>query len=449
METSIDSALGKSANAPFLVDCIRDRAGLIPQSVFDNAGGVIREIMDYTLSTSPYPNPPLALAGAISLLSLLCGRRFRCGNMDKTNLYIIGLGESGVGKDAARQTNKILLSKIGMSTHLADMFGSEQALEDALLKDARLLMQYDEIDSLIIAMKKDPTGSREGIGRRLKNLFSEKFLQRRRLTGSKIDTSIADECHLPSMTLYGTAVTSMFASNITRKMMVDGLFGRCLFVDAGKRGEYNKNQLYRGDVPEKLIAELKSIAGFSPIPDGWEANKPAEPSRLIEIFFGEGAEETADRYREEYDRKSEESEDDAEITHLRRMYETVLRLAMLHTVSRNPKGGKYLILPEDIIWGHEFANAAHHFAITLTTDFSAENLGEENRKRVCRVIKRAKGEITRAKLYRYSKLSAKELAEALETLLEAEIVSERVEQPNARHAKPVIFYSRGKSFYEV
>ena len=55
--------------------------------------------MDHCLATAPYPNLALAFCGALALQALLAGRKVRDQGDNRTNLYLLALAYSSVGKD--------------------------------------------------------------------------------------------------------------------------------------------------------------------------------------------------------------------------------------------------------------------------------------------------------------------------------------------------------------
>ena len=79
--------------------------------------GFIDEVMAYTLDTAPYPEPVLAFAGALTLQALLAGRKVRDAMDNRTNLYVLSLANSGVGKDHARKVNARILYEAGLAIH--------------------------------------------------------------------------------------------------------------------------------------------------------------------------------------------------------------------------------------------------------------------------------------------------------------------------------------------
>ena len=79
--------------------------------------GFIGELAKYTCRTAIYAQPELAIAGAISLLGLLTGRKVKDNIFGtRTNTYSLGIAPTGGGKEHARKVNKQLLQEIGASS---------------------------------------------------------------------------------------------------------------------------------------------------------------------------------------------------------------------------------------------------------------------------------------------------------------------------------------------
>ena len=92
----------------------------------------IDEVMRYTLDTAPYPEPVLAFTGALALQAFLAGRKVRDAMDNRTNLYVLSLANSGVGKDHARKVNARILYEAGLADCLGTSFASGEGIEDRL-----------------------------------------------------------------------------------------------------------------------------------------------------------------------------------------------------------------------------------------------------------------------------------------------------------------------------
>ena len=126
--------------------------GPVPEPL-THVPGFIDALAGWTLARSPSPNRVLAFAGALAMLAHLAGRSYTDTHGTRTNLYLVVLGESGIGKDAPRKTNSRLAERVDFAGSLAESFASAEAVEDALAKCPSILLQADEAASFFGKMR--------------------------------------------------------------------------------------------------------------------------------------------------------------------------------------------------------------------------------------------------------------------------------------------------------
>lgn len=130
---------------------------------FEDPGTLRKELMDvpgfvnglkeHTLRTSARPNEPLAFAGALAMLAHLSGRSYMDVRGSHTNLYLAALAPSGMGKEGPRTVNKRLATAAGVPASVPDSVASGEGLEEAVAASPSLLLQSDEADTLLTAMR--------------------------------------------------------------------------------------------------------------------------------------------------------------------------------------------------------------------------------------------------------------------------------------------------------
>ena len=106
--------------------------------------GFVDDLRDHTLESGYSPNKVLAFSGALAMLAHLSGRTYRDAHGTRTNLYLIALGDTGIGKDEPRRVNRRLAEACGAGATIADAMASGEALEENILKSPSLLLQADE-----------------------------------------------------------------------------------------------------------------------------------------------------------------------------------------------------------------------------------------------------------------------------------------------------------------
>ena len=235
-------------------------------AVLERPGGLIGDIMAYTIEQAHRPNVPLAFAGALSLVAHLGARRFRTSGNGRPNLYTLALAWSGSGKSAPRKSNIDILKACGMGRTAIEAFRSGEALQDSLLKSPRLLSQFDEVDALFDMIKK----SRDSLGT---NLMSEmlavweksgSYMRRRQLAASgkaKVKDNTPEFVNHPHFTFFGTGVTSEVYHSISNKMAKNGFFARLIVIDGGKRGA--ENIVAYMPPPDSVISRCEILCGRS------------------------------------------------------------------------------------------------------------------------------------------------------------------------------------------
>jgi len=219
-----------------------------------NVPGFVNELKDYTLTVSPRPNPPLAFAGALAMLAHLTGRSYVDERGTRTNLYLAALAPTAMGKDEPRVTNKRLALAAGILPSVPDAIASGEALEDAVAASPSLLLQTDEADSLLTAMRgSDSRASR--MNEMVLRFFSEaKSGHAMRL---KVGQTRAKVIPLPHLTLFATGIPKFVYGALTSKALENGLLGRCLFVETN---EYRPlGEMRTAELPARCVETAKAM----------------------------------------------------------------------------------------------------------------------------------------------------------------------------------------------
>ncbi|MFW5698703.1 MAG: BT4734/BF3469 family protein, partial [Planctomycetota bacterium] len=134
--------------------------------------GLVGQVMDFCLATAPYPNPVLAFCGAMALQSVLAGRRVRDEADNRSNLYLLGLANSGAGKDHPRKVNQRIMLEAGLADQVGDSFASAEGIEDRMLLTPCMLFQTDEMDALLVSIREGKDGRSERIMQALLKFYT-------------------------------------------------------------------------------------------------------------------------------------------------------------------------------------------------------------------------------------------------------------------------------------
>ena len=396
--------------------------------------GFIEQVMDYTLSSAPYPNIPLAFAGALTMQAHLCGRKVRDENDIRPNIYMVALADSGTGKEYPRQVNMKIAYYTGQCKNIGDSFASGEGIEDCMHLNQSMLFQTDEIDGILNSINKAKDARNEMIMNILLKMYSSAnniYPLRKKAGQSEVLTIVQ-----PSLTLYGTAVPQYYYEALSHRMLNNGFFARLLVIEAQKRGDGQEPGMV--NLPDSII----DIASY------WRDFNPGEMSRHNLTQFNPNpiivpAEmEAKERYKhirqlaDSQYTKSQSVGDPAGMALWARAYEKARKLALIYACSENHQDPH--ITKTAIDWAWAFVE--HHTRRMLF--MAAENVSENPFHAQClKLIKRLRKApnqtISRSQLLDYLNCKAIDLNEMVHTLVE----QGRIEPTNIpTRTKPAIGY---------
>lgn len=297
-------------------------------------GGMLGQMMTYIDSRAYHPTPPLfALAAAMVTVGTLVGQKVQTETGLRTNLYVIALADSGVGKNLPMTALEQLLYEAGVESYLGPKrFASDAALIKCVstfeAPNQRALMAFmDEIGDLLCVLKgKQQTSKLETVSL-MKELFSS--------TGSVYTKVYADAdknitVYHPHFSFYGTGVPLRFWEAIDFEDVIDGFLARCLVLS-------DESEIKKGTIPEfkpapkSLIRSLQNLAdiqvamagNLSQIPLPTMVPKDAEAMKYFDDWQDEVVMKQ-NKYRKDKRGKG---------AVYNRMAENASKLALIHAVS--------------------------------------------------------------------------------------------------------------------
>ncbi len=390
----------------------------------------IEEVTELIVTTAPYPNKKLAFCGAISLMSLLVFRKVIFRGMSPI-LYILGLANSGSGKNWPRQVIAKLLEENGLASHLGDSFASGEAIEDVLYKQPSMLFLNDEFDTIVRSMANEKDNRYESVKLMLLKMFTSAsglYFCRRKASddGGRI-------INMPSLVLFATATPQAFYEAVSVAMAQSGLLARMIVVDAGKRGSWQHPQPIVA--PASITEAIQYWRGLAP-GDGDLAGITPQP---MELHITASASKALDDLRgkaDEHYAAAEAAGDDSAMACWARSAEHAIKLAMLHACScdfRDPK-----ITTEGIRWAGDYALRQVAEMLPAVAENSSESPFDKLVKRLRKRVLETVDGISRTDLLRFSRVSSRDFDAAMRTLTEREEVAAR-ELPSTGGRRPILF----------
>jgi hypothetical protein len=342
--------------------------------------GFIEDVMTFTLETAPYPERALAFGAALALQALLAGRKVRDAADNRTNLYVLGLANSGAGKDYPRKVNQRLLVEVGLAGCLGDSFASGEGIEDRLFLEPAALFQVDELDGLLLRVNQAKDARHEQIINILLQMYSSAnsvYVMRAKAGGER---RLIDQ---PCLCLFGTAVPKHFYEAISLRMMTNGFLARMLILESHKRGR--GREATTSPLPVSVVTTARWWAEFQPgqrsaslsvwHPEPKVVDQTAEAAQVLSDFRKLADDEYAG---------AEDRGDPAAMAIWARAYEKARRLALLYACSE--KHATPVIHPEAAAWASLFAAHQTRRMLFMAGCHASESDFDAKRKKLLEVL---------------------------------------------------------------
>jgi hypothetical protein len=228
----------------------------------DVPGHRLSEVAHFIYSTSPSPNKSFAVMSAVSLLSVLYGRRFLTPDGLGLNTYVTLIAGSGFGKDRPLKALRQLAESIGCG-HLIgpNDFASDSALEFILRHNPNILLPLDELGLLLTASGKGSENYARAKRKAVLELYSSAngtWVAKVRASdaGAKGNKKPKPPIQWPTLSFLGATTPSTFYAGLEDDAFRSGFVARLIVTHVENPPP---RQRVRGfpEVPDTLAQNLK------------------------------------------------------------------------------------------------------------------------------------------------------------------------------------------------
>lgn len=390
--------------------------------------GLISDIIDYTLRCSIYPQPELALAGAIALMGTITGRKLADDTGNRTNVYVLGLAPSGAGKEQARKTNKLLLAYAGGEAMIGnERIGSSAGMVTSIVNSPAILFQIDEIGRFLETIK-NPSKAPHlyNVATVLMSIYgcSDTIW----IGDAYADAKKVPKVNQPHPCLYGTSVPEKFWESLTSENVTDGLLGRMLPFESSE-GYVDPQQPELLEPPSELIDQVRFWVDLKMGGNLYEQN----PVPVTAKYTAEASDRFRNHMMEIARRRQQEDKGSAALWS--RSAGRAGKLALIFAASRCPMSAAFCVEIEDVNRAIAISNWLTRTVQRKVFEHVSENETESATKRVLRILKQEP--MTKSSLTRKTQwLRRRERNEILETLIESKLI-EVVDDPTAERGRVV------------
>jgi hypothetical protein len=388
--------------------------------------GVLKDLVEYMISTSTRPQPILALGNALCALGTIMGRRYRTETNLRSNLYVVGIADSGSGKNHSRE----IINELFMEAKLGHFLGGNRiasgaGLLTAIHQQPMILFQQDEFGMFLHAAADRRRSPRHITD--ILDIMTEMFTA----AGSMfLGTEYAGrdaknprkDINQPCLCIYGTTTPNHFWNALQSANVGDGSLARFIILQTeNDYPEENQNRAVR-KTPTALLEGVMSMATGGNTGDGNlagimpGAETGVEPltvptSPQAQALFRTLSLDVTERLRK--------ARGTPYTAVLSRIGENATKIALVRAVSFNPEQPQ--IREVDALWAIQLVQHSVATVIQQVERHVADNQVEHNHKRLLEIIRKVGSDgINRSQLCRKSRfLTKRERDDILSVLVEA------------------------------
>ena len=403
--------------------------------------GLVGDLTDYMLSTARRPQPLLSLGAILCAIGALIGRQYMTESNLRSNLYVVGIADSGSGKNHAREIINEVFFEAGLAHHLGgNKIASGAGLLTALHRQPAILFQIDEF-GMFLAAAADRRRSPRHITEILDNMTELYTAAGGVFLGAEYanrdGSNERRDINQPCLSVYGTTTPLHFCGALQGANVVDGSLARFLILPSDE--DYPDENIAVGmrQADPALIAGLQSVACGAGHQKGNLAGKTADQNTAVNQTIVPMTEEARARFRllsAELTGELRAASGTAFTAILARIGENALKLALIVAVGRYPTNPAIDLSAAD--WAIDFVRHYARRTIAAVERHVADTETEAHLKRLKEVIRAAgssgitKSEVTRASQW----LKSRDRNEILETLIESGDITTGMRDTGGRRA---------------
>lgn len=355
----------------------------------DLGEGALAQFVTHTCASAPSPQPWLTLGAGLAMFGAAAGRRYAGPTNLRTNIYAIGVADSGGGKDHPLRASTRLMIAAGLADHIgSSKIASGAGLLTAITANPSIYFPLDEVGFLIASAadrKRAPRHLTEIIDNLTEfySLADSTFLGIAYANAREKPREVIEQ---PCLCLFGVTTPGVFWGSLSSDNVIDGSLARMLIFESENHYPDPQHQLAPNDPPADLVALVEAVArgadGSTPFPLGNAA--AAIPRPWTVPYATPQAELRARAMREEQIDMLRRYQGTHLTGIIARLAENAAKLALIKAITDDPR--RPAITTADLDWGMGIARRSVQTLMQAVKERVADNEYEACVKRVHKVI---------------------------------------------------------------
>jgi hypothetical protein len=360
-----------------------------PQWLVDLGNGALAQFVRHVTSTAASPQPWLTLGAAIAMFGVIAGRRYAGPTNLRTNVYSIGVADSGGGKDHPLRMTVRLMIEAGLADHVGgSKIASGQGLITAVKRAPSVLFPIDEIGFLIAAAA-DKRRSPKHVTDIMDNLTEFYSLAGSTFMGTVYandEEKPREVIEQPCLGIFGVTTPGVFWGSLSSGNVLDGSLARMVVFESDTNYPDPQHDLAVRAWPETLVKAATLIAagaeGHAPFPLGVGPVQAPKPYTVP--YADNEASSFAREMREIQTRQLRQHEGTQMTGIIARMAENAAKIALIKAITDNPKAPAITVADQE--WGLMVARRSVDTLMRAVDERVADSEAEAKLKRVLRVV---------------------------------------------------------------
>ena len=406
---------------------------------WDDVGGVLEQMMTLMASSAKRPQPILALGASLCAVGALMGRKYRTESNIRSNLYVVGIAESGAGKNHSRMVISEIFRRAGLLQYLGgNKIASGSGLLTAIGRHPAILFQLDEFGMFLAAAadrKRSPRYVTEILDLMVELYTTSGATYFGTEYASNQFNNSHKPIHQPCACIYGTTTPLHFWQALQASNVADGSLARFLILESEEDFPDSNASFGMINPSPELLSQLVLIHQGGGKLNGNLSEVGSVEEVLVEPRVVTLTHEARQRFVTldlELLERLRSSRGTGFSSILARIEENATKLALIRAVSRDPVDP--VIGEDDARWGIMISRHCAELTIREVTERVSENQVESNHKRAMRILRGAgeegmsKSEFTRRTQF----MDHRQRDSVLRTLIEARLLETLTLQSGGR-----------------